>query len=204
MIANAIFSLAHRSRVATREESIRSFKPNLLRYTKHMAEKACHVFGSTTQVGLTQVLDPMSTPREPDRFRELCEKIGLALLMGQKVQFALAHYYATYQIVKNGMSKEDARKSIETHLSKPMGNVVGSIEKDAPLEHDIFEKVKAFKCRRNWLAHDFDEEATPFLAQGERIPDYIATMEGICSEAYELMQQLDALGNSLVPPQGSN
>jgi hypothetical protein len=33
-----------------------SFKPNLLRYTKAMAEKACHDFGSTTQVGLTQVL----------------------------------------------------------------------------------------------------------------------------------------------------
>lgn len=146
----------------------------------------------------------MSTPQEPDRFRELCEKIGLALLMGQKVQFALAHYYATYQIVKNGMSKEDARKSIETHLSKAMGNVVGSIEKDAPLEHDIFEKVKEFKRRRNWLAHDFDEEATPFLVQGERIPDYIATMEGICNEAYELMQQLDAVGNALVPRQGSN
>jgi hypothetical protein len=33
-----------------------SFKPNLLRSTKAMAEKACHGFGSTTQVGLTQVL----------------------------------------------------------------------------------------------------------------------------------------------------
>ena len=33
-----------------------SFKPNLLRYTKHMADTACHVFGSTTQVGLTQAL----------------------------------------------------------------------------------------------------------------------------------------------------
>src|SRR3546814_3419784 len=31
-----------------------SFKPNLLRYTKSMAERACHGFGSTTQVGLTQ------------------------------------------------------------------------------------------------------------------------------------------------------
>lgn len=34
-----------------------SFKPNLFRSTKHMAEKACHVFGSATQVGLTQALD---------------------------------------------------------------------------------------------------------------------------------------------------
>ena len=32
--------------------SSNSFKPNLLRYTKHMAGKACHVFGFTTQVGL--------------------------------------------------------------------------------------------------------------------------------------------------------
>src|SRR5690606_7946968 len=37
-----------------------SFKPNLLRYTKHMAEKACHVFGSATQVGLTQALAGMN------------------------------------------------------------------------------------------------------------------------------------------------
>lgn len=35
-----------------------SFKPNLLRYTKAMAERACHGFGSTTQVGLTQALAP--------------------------------------------------------------------------------------------------------------------------------------------------
>lgn len=34
-----------------------SFKPNLLPYTKAMAEKACHGFGSTTQVGLTRALD---------------------------------------------------------------------------------------------------------------------------------------------------
>src|SRR3546814_10277143 len=33
-----------------------SFKPNLLRYTKAMAEKDCHGFGSTTQVGLTQAI----------------------------------------------------------------------------------------------------------------------------------------------------
>src|SRR3546814_4820014 len=33
-----------------------SFKPNLLRYTKARAEKACHGFAFTTQVGLTQAL----------------------------------------------------------------------------------------------------------------------------------------------------
>src|SRR3546814_15660293 len=43
-----------------------SFKPNLLRYTKHMAEKACHVFGSTAQVGLTQALDAAHTFRGRD------------------------------------------------------------------------------------------------------------------------------------------
>ena len=33
-----------------------SFKPNLLRYGKGMAGKACHTFASTTQVGLTPAL----------------------------------------------------------------------------------------------------------------------------------------------------
>ncbi len=44
-----------------RRESIPSFKPNLFRSTKHMAEKACHVFGSATQVGLTQALGSRMT-----------------------------------------------------------------------------------------------------------------------------------------------
>ena len=34
-----------------------SFKPNLFRYGKSVAKKACHAFASTTQVGLTQALD---------------------------------------------------------------------------------------------------------------------------------------------------
>src|SRR5690554_1322535 len=37
-----------------------SFKPNLLRYTNNVAGKACHVVGSATQVGLTQVLGLVS------------------------------------------------------------------------------------------------------------------------------------------------
>src|SRR3546814_3417580 len=59
-----ILGLASRSFLAltagncqmTSETPNNSFKPNLLRYTKAMAEKACHGFGSTTQVGLTQAL----------------------------------------------------------------------------------------------------------------------------------------------------
>ena len=39
-----------------------SFKPNLLRSSKSVAEKACHAFASTTQVGLIQVLGPMKRP----------------------------------------------------------------------------------------------------------------------------------------------
>ena len=37
-----------------------SFKPNLLRYSKNMAGKACHVLASTTQVGLIQALGLMT------------------------------------------------------------------------------------------------------------------------------------------------
>lgn len=37
-----------------------SFKPNLFRYGKSAATKACHAFASTTQVGLIQALGPMA------------------------------------------------------------------------------------------------------------------------------------------------
>ena len=42
----------HRGKLAPNN----SFKPNLLRSSKSVAEKACHAFASTTQVGLTQAL----------------------------------------------------------------------------------------------------------------------------------------------------
>ena len=43
---------------AGRRRPNKSFKPNPLRYAKHMAGKACHVFRSTTLLGLTLVLAP--------------------------------------------------------------------------------------------------------------------------------------------------
>jgi len=39
----------------------KSFKPNLLRYSKSVAKKACHAFASSTQVGLTQVLGVLTS-----------------------------------------------------------------------------------------------------------------------------------------------
>ena len=44
-----------------------SFKPNLLRYGKGMAEKACHTFAFTTQVGLTQALGGYERSQHTDR-----------------------------------------------------------------------------------------------------------------------------------------
>src|SRR5690606_38351822 len=53
-----------------------SFKPNLLRYTKAMAEKACHGFGSTTQVGLTQALGAKGEIRGDDNPNSLRQPEG--------------------------------------------------------------------------------------------------------------------------------
>jgi hypothetical protein len=48
-----------------------SFKPNLFRSSKSVAEKACHAFTSTTQVGLIQAIGLMSTVQShPHKFRD--------------------------------------------------------------------------------------------------------------------------------------
>jgi hypothetical protein len=141
----------------------------------------------------------MKIPPEPEHFRELCEKIGLALMLSQKVQFSLAHYFAVYHIAKCNWSSVQAKESIRRHLSKPMGAVVSDTERFAPLESAVAQRVQHFKRLRNWLAHAFDEEATRYLSQDERFLDYIAKMDEISSKAYELMLELDAIGEKMIP-----
>jgi hypothetical protein len=142
----------------------------------------------------------MDIPPQPAGFEALCERVGLAMMLGQKVQYALAGYFATYSRVKHGVDIEAAKARMEKHLSKPMGGVVADIEAGAPLPVATWKKVKDFQGERNWLVHDFDEEATPFLSKGERIAEYSARMEAIAHAALELMTALDAEGNALVPP----
>ena len=52
----------------------KSFKPKPLRYAKHMAGKACHVFSSTTRLGLTLALGALLryTKGEDDGNDSLC------------------------------------------------------------------------------------------------------------------------------------
>lgn len=139
----------------------------------------------------------MEIPPEPEGFRELCERIGLALMLGQKVQYALAGYYGTYMRVRNGWTVDQAKAKLDHHLSTPMGTVVADIERDAPLPDGLWAQVKQFKSCRNWLVHDFDEEATPYLARGERIDHYREEMESIAQFAQAIMYSLDDVGRAL-------
>src|SRR3546814_17973601 len=52
LLSQLCFSPAHLQLSQVRPNN--AFKPNALRSTKHMAGIACHVFGSTTHVGLTR------------------------------------------------------------------------------------------------------------------------------------------------------
>jgi hypothetical protein len=141
---------------------------------------------------------------KPERFDELCERVGLALMLGQKVQFALAHYFAVYHSVHEKWNKTKIVESIDFHLSKPMGIVVAAIKKQAPLEDNLAEKVRAFKEHRNWLAHHFDQEATPFLTKGEKVPEYIDRMNEVCAKATEVMVLLGEVGEKLIPVRANN
>src|SRR3546814_3251454 len=76
-----------------------SFNPNPLRYTNNMADKACHVVGSTTQVGLTQALDFIGEiacickeKSEPSRLLQRCSCLHfLRLAVAAVVQIGRAH-----------------------------------------------------------------------------------------------------------------
>src|SRR5690606_36396284 len=77
----------------------KSFKPNALRYTNNMADKACHGVGSATHVGLTQALGPhdrASTTRLDSRpCRSGCRTTGNNGRGGLGVRIGQWHFWAT-------------------------------------------------------------------------------------------------------------
>jgi len=144
----------------------------------------------------------MMIPTKPERFEILCHDVGLALLLGQKVQFALTYYFGVHQAVRVGWGKSQVDEKIKRFLSKPMGVIISEIKKQAPLPEELSNKVDKFKEDRNWLVHDFDEESTPYISRGEKIDDYISRMEQIVQDAQEIMFELDKVGDTLMIEKG--
>jgi hypothetical protein len=141
-------------------------------------------------------------PPKSARWKELCHDIGLAVLLAQKVQFALAHYFGVHQAVRAGWDKKKAEDKIRFFLSKPMGVVVAEVKKHTPLPDALSSQVDNFKTDRDWLVHGFDEESTPYISRGKRIDHYISRMEQISAQAQEIMLGLDALGDELMREKG--
>ena len=127
-------------------------------------------------------------------FDELCRVIGLAILMSQKLQFALAHYHAFCKMTNMSMSKVDAEKLIEKLLSKTLGGVVSAVKSETPLGQSLTEKLDALLKERNWLAHDFDIEATPVIAAGGEFGHFTERMKEISRNTHAVMVELDEIG----------
>ena len=139
---------------------------------------------------------------DESKFDELCRLIGLAVLMGQKVQFALAHYHAYHKMVHSGLPKAEAKAAIVKSLSKTLGGVVTQIKSETPLPPEVGDQLDAFLKERNWLAHDFDNEATPVIAAGKDFTHFLEKMVKITQSAESLMVQLDQIGNALAAKGG--
>ena len=141
---------------------------------------------------------------KPVRWEELCYDIGLAVLLAQKVQFALAHYFACHQAVRAGWNRNRIEEKVRFFLSKPMGVVVGEIKKHTPLPDALSSQVDQFKADRDWLVHSFDEESTLHISRGERFDHYISRMEAISAQAQTIMLALDPIGDDLMREKGAD
>jgi hypothetical protein len=141
-------------------------------------------------------------PPKPERFEILCHDVGLALLLGQKVQFALAYYFGVHQTIRSGWTKSQVESKVRFFLSKPMGVIVSEIKKHASLPGELSNQVDKFKADRNWLVHEFDAESTPFISRGDNIDDYINRMMQIVQDAQTIMLELDEIGDSLMIEKG--
>ena len=149
-------------------------------------------------------IDSLYIPDEPEQFKELCEKTGLALMLGQKVHVSLCYYYSVFHVQHGKLTKEEAKEKLDFHLSKVMGVIIKAIKKDAPLDDELFNKILEFKDNRNWLAHDFDQEAVPALFRRENLAPFISKIDRIAEQAYEIMRKMDHIGEELTPIKTEN
>lgn len=95
-----------------------------------------------------------------------------------------------------GMSKADAKKLIEKLLSKTLGGVVLAVKSETQLGQSLTEKLEALLKERNWLAHDFDIEATPIIAAGGEFRHFTERMKEISRNTHALMVELDEVGTT--------
>jgi hypothetical protein len=136
------------------------------------------------------------------KFDELCRLIGLAILMSQKIQFSLAHYLVYHKMRHAGLSRIESQQLITKLLSKTLGAVISQVRSEAPLEAALTEKLDALLQERNWLAHNFDQEATPIIAAGKDFNNFNERMAGITIAAHDLMVELDQVGKCLASKEG--
>ena len=168
-----------------------SFKPNLLRYTKHMAEKACHVFGSTTQVGLTQVLGRMELEAQPYRF---------------KVSLRLVHPSADLSHCSREFGLEPSRQwragdARTTPRGRPLEGVRGESYWTAPLDTSPHKNIAdSLSHIASWL-----KEHSAFMANHARSGGSVELFIGFFLESFNtgfdlspgLLAEFGALGVGL-------
>lgn len=123
-------------------------------------------------------------------------------MTGQKFHFELAYYYSVFHMINSQWSKEKAKRRIEYYLSCPMEVIIESIEKDAPLDAELFKEIVRFKEKRNWLVNEFNEESTLPLILGKRFELYIKIMDEIIHNANAIMKKLNEVDEKLKPQRG--
>lgn len=151
-------------------------------------------------------LDSLDMPVEPERFKEICWKVGIALLMTQQAHVALCLYDVSYRVHNGKLKKEQAGEKLYSKLNNKnltMGVIKNNIKKDAPLSDELSERVDLLVDARNWLAHRFEQELSPLFhppLEGKEfdVSTLICKLENIAQQASEVVSELYVLGNELV------
>ena len=139
---------------------------------------------------------------KPELFDELCRMIGLSLMVGQKLQFAYAHYYAIHSKIERGLDDAAINSTLKRHLKKPMGVVVSDIRDNASFPKDLSVKISEFKEDRNWLAHDLDQEIWKDIIQNKNLDLIIDRLRDTMGKAVEIMDEVNHEGDLLMARKG--
>ena len=84
---------------------------------------------------------------------EILVAVGYAVWQAQILERALAYHLVIVYGESDSVARAQAAQAFSVAEKRTLGTVLSAIKKAVPRDTDLFERLDAFRERRNWLVH---------------------------------------------------
>ena len=127
-------------------------------------------------------------PIDPFLMQDVLYRVGFALWQIQELESTIAHYLVLVYKLEPDIAREEAESVLERTRRKTLGQLLGQLKSQGPINTELIERLDRFVEHRNWLAHRSRSESRRQVYQNSRNHEILSRLDWIASEALALMK----------------